>query len=176
MNKAFTKEDNERESFVVPARAPLPEGSPNYVTARGLALLGDELKRLEGARAAAETIEDDDSRHHQVSVLAARAMELSARIGAAVLVEHHAPFPEEVRFGAKVRVRDEEHGERAYQIVGVDEADAAHGRYSFMAPLSRALLGKRIGDVVTVRTPRGEEEIELLSIAYDPAPTPQTSH
>jgi transcription elongation factor GreB len=48
--------------------------------------------------------------------------------------------------------------------VGVDEADAASGRVAFVAPLARALLGKRVGDAVTLRTPRGEEELEVVAI------------
>ena len=51
-------------------------------------------------------------------------------------------------------------------IVGVDEADATNGRIAFVAPLARALLGKRPGDVVTFRTPRGEEELEVVSVTY----------
>jgi transcription elongation GreA/GreB family factor len=54
-----------------------------------------------------------------------------------------------------------------YRIVGVDEADASQGRLAFTAPLARSLLGKGEGDVVTLRTPRGEEELEVLSIGYE---------
>ena len=56
---------------------------------------------------------------------------------------------------------------RQIDIVGVDEADATSGRIAFVAPLARALLGKRAGDVVTLRTPRGEEELEVVSVTYD---------
>ena len=66
-------------------------------------------------------------------------------------------------------MRGESGGERRYEIVGVDEADVAHGRVAFVAPLARALLGKRVGDVALLRTPRGEEELEVLAIDY-PAP------
>ena len=55
---------------------------------------------------------------------------------------------------------------RRIDIVGVDEADASSGRIAFVAPLARALLGKRPGDVVTFRTPRGEEELEVVSVTY----------
>jgi transcription elongation factor GreB len=63
-------------------------------------------------------------------------------------------------------VRTESGDERRYRIVGVDEADVAHGRVAFVAPLARALLGKKVGDGATVRTPGGEEELEVLAIAY----------
>ena len=71
-----------------------------------------------------------------------------------------------MRFGAHVRVESEE-GERRYQIVGVDEADAARGRIAFVSPLARALLGRRVGDVVRVRLPRGEQELEVVAIAWE---------
>src|SRR5690349_18666788 len=84
MNKAFTKEDTDDVAdIVVPPRAPLPEGSPNYVTARGLALLSDELKHLELARAASATIQEEGARRRQIAGLAERMMTLGARIGSA---------------------------------------------------------------------------------------------
>ena len=66
--------------------------------------------------------------------------------------------------------RTEDGGERRYEIVGVDEADPAHGRIAFVSPIARALLGKAIGDVAVVRTPRGEEEIEVVAVAYEDRP------
>ena len=57
-------------------------------------------------------------------------------------------------------------GEKRYQIVGVDEADAAQGRISFVSPLARALLGRAAGDVVRLRTPRGDEELEVVAVEY----------
>src|SRR4051812_4600951 len=108
MNKAFTKEDHGEEAPLIPARAPLPNGSPNYVTARGMQLLHAEQRDLEQARTAAEQLEDEGERRRQVASLNARLAELSARIACAVLVEQPTKAPEEVRFGATVRVHDEE--------------------------------------------------------------------
>jgi transcription elongation factor GreB len=91
--------------------------------------------------------------------------ELEQRIATAVV----APPPEhrdEVRFGASARVQDPEGQTRELQIVGVDEADAARGRIAFTAPLARALLGRRVGDVVSVKTPGGEEDLTVVEIVY----------
>jgi transcription elongation factor GreB len=55
-----------------------------------------------------------------------------------------------------------------FQLVGVDEANASEGRIAFVAPLARALLGKRTGEAALVRTPQGEEELELVRFEYDP--------
>jgi transcription elongation factor GreB len=56
---------------------------------------------------------------------------------------------------------------REIRIVGVDEADPAAGFVAFVAPLARALLGHRAGDEVTLRTPGGSEQLEVISVDYD---------
>jgi transcription elongation GreA/GreB family factor len=58
-------------------------------------------------------------------------------------------------------------GERHYEIVGVDEANASVGKIAFTAPLARALFGKRVGELATLYTPRGDEELQVLIIEYD---------
>ena len=79
------------------------------------------------------------------------------------------PLPPEprdqVRFGATVTV-DGAGGVRRYQIVGVDEADAARGKIAFVSPLARALLGSAVGDTARLRAPRGEEELEIVAVEY----------
>ena len=55
-------------------------------------------------------------------------------------------------------------------IVGVDELDPARGRVSWVSPVATALLKASVGDVVTLRTPRGTEELEVVAIRYDPLP------
>jgi len=145
VSKAFTKDDRPDEPVVVRHRAPLPDGVPNYVTPRGLQALRAEL-------AAAEP--------------GARRSEQERRIAAAV----PAPPPvdrDEIRFGARVTMRDRNGDIRQVQIVGVDEASPAAGLIAFVAPLARALLGRRVGDPVTVRAPGGSDELEVLTIDYD---------
>jgi transcription elongation GreA/GreB family factor len=73
---------------------------------------------------------------------------------------------DKVFFGATVDVEDEE-GERAtYIIVGEDEIDSSHGRISYKSPVGRALIGKRLGDTVTVRRPSGEVELSIVAVRY----------
>ena len=163
MSKAFTKDDASSDAVVLPTRRPLPTGAPNYVTPRGLESLQAELRRLHDERAAVGP--SDLDRAHALLVVNARIRELEERISTAVLVDPTTQSRDEVRFGARVTVRGEAGEDRTYEIVGVDEANAAEGRVAFTAPIARALLGKRVGDAVTLRTPRGEEEIELLEIA-----------
>ena len=145
VSKAFTKEDGPAEPPVPRRRAPLPAGVPNYVTPRGLQALRAEL-------AAAEP--------------GARRSELERRIAAAV----PAPPPadrNEIRFGARVTMRDRNGELRQVQIVGVDEASPAAGLIAFVAPLARALLGRRVGDLVIARAPGGSDELEVVTIDYD---------
>jgi transcription elongation factor GreB len=71
-----------------------------------------------------------------------------------------------VRFGATVTVANDGGSERTYTIVGIDEADASRGLISWVSPLGRALLRRSEGDVVTVRTPRGDEEIEIVGVRF----------
>jgi transcription elongation factor GreB len=63
-------------------------------------------------------------------------------------------------------VRDDAGRDRSYQIVGVDEADPSSGRITFVAPLARALLGRSLGESLSVRTPHGEEELDIVEISY----------
>ena len=75
-----------------------------------------------------------------------------------------------MRFGASVTLRTvggERAGEeRRLEIVGIDEADAAHGRMAFTAPIARAILGRGVGDSVALDTPRGKDRLEVVSIDY----------
>lgn len=71
-----------------------------------------------------------------------------------------------VFFGATVTYEDGAGTERTVSIVGIDEADPARGRVSWVSPIARALIGKSEGDAVAVRMPGGDEEIEILAVDY----------
>ena len=166
VSKAFTKDDAAEEPLVVPPRPPLPPGITNYVTPRGLASLRHELRRLNLERSAKLDLAGTSS-GPDVPALAAlhtRIRDLEARLASAVRVDPAAHSRDEVRFGARVTVRGDDGADRRYEIVGVDEADASAGRIAFVAPIARALLGKRAGDVVTLHTPRGKEDLEVVTI------------
>ena len=166
MSKAFTKEDQEEAPLLIPARAPLPEGTPNYVTARGLELLRQERRTLDGEHLRLESSLDDPERARALSSVNQRIHELEQRLSSAVLVDSAPSDPDEVRFGAWVRVQASDGVEQRYRIVGVDEADAKAGLIAFVAPMARALLGRRVGESTVLQSPRGAEELELLAVAY----------
>lgn len=167
VSKAFTSEETAEAPLLVPARAPLPPGVVNYVTPRGHARLEQELVQLREERARLAASAPSSDLAPALQSLATRIAVLSERLAAAVPVHPATQRPEKVRFGAVVTVRDGAGSERRFQIVGVDEANAAERRVAFVAPLARAVLGKRIGDVVTLRTPRSEDELEVVGITYE---------
>ena len=90
---------------------------------------------------------------------------LIKRLESAEIVRSAGRDTDQIFFGATVRVRSAS-GEKALTIVGVDEVDPVHGRVSWVSPIARALLKAREGDVVTLRTPAGEEKIEILEVTY----------
>jgi transcription elongation factor GreB len=167
VSKAFKGEDASAAPLIVPPRAPLPAGETNYVTVRGLALLRAERQRFLHERAHRTAASSDDDRERSLASFG-QLEALEERIACALLVDSAAQPRDEVRFGARVTLRAESGLERCLTIVGVDEADVATGRIAFVAPLARALLQRRVGDIATVRTPRGEEQWEVVTIDYDP--------
>jgi transcription elongation factor GreB len=74
-----------------------------------------------------------------------------------------------IYFAAWVTVEDEDGELRRYQLVGPDEFDASAGRISVDSPVGRALLGRRLGDEVSVRRPKGEAVYSIMKIEYDDA-------
>lgn len=166
MSRAFTKEEDQRPELLVVPRAPLPPDAPNYVTLRGLRQLQAEYALLERERGALETSEVAD-RAARLNALGQRSAELQLRLASAELVDPRTQPHDRVRFGAWVRVRHESGAVAEYRIVGVDEADASTGLLAFSAPLARALLGKQVGDVASLQTPRSSDELEVLEIGYE---------
>lgn len=164
MSRAFVKDDAERAPLV-PRRPPLPEGTRNYVTPRGLRLLQAELAALIAELSAKERAEG--AGHAESVALRARIAELEERLSSAEPVDPTSGAPDVVRFGARVTMRAPDGAERTIRIVGVDEANAGEGRVAFVAPVARALLGRHVREVAVIKTPRGEEEVEVVSVAFD---------
>lgn len=170
MSRAFVKEGAPDEPPIIPPRAPLPAGVPNYVTARGLALLREERAGLEAERAGLSAAGDDGpeevDRKRRLEVATGRLKALTERIARSQVVDLRSQPPEAVRFSATVTATDGDGTERTFQIVGVDEADASEGRVAFTSPVARSLIGKRVGDTATIRTPRGDEHLTISSVTY----------
>ena len=174
MSRAFVKDDGADAPPVIPPRAPLPPGVPNYVTARGLALLRQERTRLTAERATltAERHSDDGTaeseRKRRLTVVSTELGQLAERLALAKLVTPRGGSKDPVRFGAHVEVETESGEQRRFQIVGVDEANAAEGLIAFTAPLARAVNGKKAGDTTTLKTPQGEETLTIEAVRCAP--------
>jgi transcription elongation factor GreA len=151
------------------------------MTPEGLAQLEVELRRLRSEerpaviRALAEAREHGDlsenAEYHAArerqSFIEGRIAELEDIISRAEAIDTSHMSDDVVRFGATVLLADEDtEDESTYRIVGSHEADAGAGRLSITSPLGRALIGKKLGDIVEVTTPRGYKSYEVVKIAY----------
>jgi len=180
MSKAFTKEsdgDDEAERGSAPA---LPQGFKNYITPGGYKRLTEELTQLwkvdrpklvetiAWAASNGDRSENGDYIYgkRKLREIDRRIRFLNQRIDAAVVVDNAGKDHDKVYFGATVTVANENGDQRTITIVGVDEIDLRQSRVSWISPIATALLKGSIGDVVTLRTPRGNEELEILDIRY----------
>lgn len=171
MSSAFLKNETADAPVVIPARPPLPPGTPNYVTPQGLDLLRTELVGLETRRAhlQAAVIDDENERSRQLALLNGCIANLNQRISIAKVVD--AQEHDRVRFGARVSLKIQvgkfAGTERVFTLVGVDQANAAQGLIAFTAPLARALQGKRVGETVSWPSQQGQQIMEVVSISYN---------
>lgn len=142
MSRAFVKE-SDQDNGLLPER--VISSYPNLVTTRGLSLLETRVRALESERSTARQIND-------TAVLARIARDLryfQARRESARPVA--APInPDLVRFGVTVRLRLSDKTEHKFTLVGEDEADPKVGLLSFVSPLAVSLLGREIGDEVSL--------------------------
>ncbi len=104
----------------------------------------------------------------QQSFTEGRISEIEAKLSNAQIIDvTKVDANGKVVFGATVEIEDiESERQVTYQIVGEDEANIKEGRISIGSPIARALIGKEVEDVVTVKTPGGNVDYEILSIEY----------
>jgi len=183
MNKAFVKEnDGDDEDEQLSPSLRLPPGSKNYMTRRGYEALRVELDllvRIERPKLV-ETVawaagNGDRSENGDYIYGKKRLREIDRRIrflikrieNADVVDPERQQGLDQIFFGATVSFCDlDTEEEQTWQIVGVDEADASHGRISWISPLARALLKAKEGDVVRFMSPAGPRELEVLEVRY----------
>ena len=158
MAVAFTREeDYESQAADLPDRP--VSTHPNLVTAAGLAAIEAELAAARAAYAAAQA-EGGVSVDRTAMARATRDLRYwGARRASAQLTEP-APEPDKVQFGRTVEIEREDGRRQSWRIVGEDEADPAKGSVSYVSPLAARLLGKTVGDVVTVNG--GEVEVTAV--------------
>ncbi len=129
----------------------------------------DVIQAIAEARAHGDLSENAEyhAAREQQSFIEGRIQELEAVTGRAQVIDPSTLSGDTVKFGATVEIVDEETDEEeTYQIVGEHESDMENGKLSMSAPVARALIGKSEGDSVTVRTPKGARDYEILSVKY----------
>ena len=182
MSKAFTKEsDGEDDDDLPDEIAGLPAGAKNYMTPQGFEHLREELMTLmrkerpevvqvvTWAAANGDRSENGDYLYgkKRLREIDRRIRFLSKRLERSEVVDPaRRPKTDQVFFGATVIFANAKGEERTVKIVGVDEVDPGRGHVSWISPVARALLRASEGDAVRMRTPGGEEEIEIVKVDY----------
>jgi len=183
MNKAFVREsDGGDDDEEFPAAPSLPAGARNYMTPAGHARLRDELEELV-RRERPRTVEivawaaanGDRSENGDYIYGKRRLREIDRRIRfltkrlelAEVIDPLRQGDNDQIFFGARVTVADSGGVENTYTIVGIDEADAAAGRISWISPLARALIKARSGDTIRFQSPSGPRELDIVEVRYE---------
>lgn len=155
----------------------------HYITRRGAKALSQELNQLlsverprivhEVAEAAAQGDRSENAEYiygkKRLREIDRRIRFLTQRLDQLTVVSADE-VPEErdrVFFGATVTVEDEEGKRKRYQLVGPDEIAPDEGRVSYLSPLGRTLMKKRLGEVAVVQRPAGDVELEIVAIDYD---------
>jgi transcription elongation GreA/GreB family factor len=154
MSRAFVKEQDEPINEL-PDR-PI-SSHPNLVTPEGLEAIEANVEHFQQDYARAQAANDR-------TALAALARELrywTSRKASAQVVPPPAGHATEVHFGASITILRDDGRRQTYRIVGEDEADPSRGKISYVSPVARALMGRRIGDIVRV----GNSELELVAIS-----------
>jgi transcription elongation factor GreB len=169
MSKAFTRESDDlpEQPLALRPSPSVPPGVKNYVTPDGAARLRAELEQLvEKDRPAATALPDADEARRNLQRIDQRIRRLQQSLASAEIVQPPSGPTDQVRFGATVTVREHSGDRVQYRIVGMDETDLDRGWVSWRSPIAKALLNARAGDRVRLQLPAGEEELEILAVAY----------
>lgn len=183
MNKAFVKEQDsgDEDDDMPESSAALPAGTRNYLTPAGYEALRQELSHLmteerpsivqivSWAASNGDRSENGDYLYgkKRLREIDRRMRFLTKRLELAEVVDPASqPNKDQVFFGATVVYSDKSGHEHTITIVGVDEADPLNGKISWISPVARALIKAREGDTVTLRTPGGIEELDVLEVHY----------
>ncbi|QJR15999.1 transcription elongation factor GreB [Usitatibacter palustris] len=186
MSKAFTREDAEPpEDLDAEEENPIPPGSRNYMTPDGARRLRDELRWLVNAERPEITgivswaaKNGDRSENGDYLYGKKRLREIDKRIryltrrleNTEVVDPATREDTDQVFFGATVEYTVNGGPSQVVTIVGIDETDLTRGRISWVSPVARSVIKAREGDTVTLHTPEGNKELEILEVRYEAVP------
>jgi transcription elongation factor GreB len=165
MSRGFVKEGDQEEVPMVPQRAYLPPGVVNLVTREGMDQLLKEKEELIRERENLGATNENDKRIAQ-NYINAKLQLLNDRIAGARIIENTGKPHDEITFGASVTIRNVISGNvQTFRIVGVDEADIAKGKISFISPLAKLILNKKTGERVKLKRDKEDIIFEILEIS-----------
>ncbi|MFT6166878.1 MAG: transcription elongation factor GreB [Vicingaceae bacterium] len=166
MSRGFVREDDQEELPMVPPRPYLPDGATNYVTPEGVEFLLKEKEELLEEKKNIEYTNDNERRIAKNLVNATLNL-LVARIDSAKVVDPNAQKQDSVRFGANLKLKmDNSTSPKNFKIVGVDEADISQGKISYLSPVAKVLMEKKVGDKASLQLDSGQRIFEILEIDY----------
>jgi len=165
LSRGFVKEDDlEHAGTDLPER-PVSVHA-NYVTPIGLKQLTEKANQLDTERLALVEDTEGETAKQKLAVIERDMRYLATRLESAILVDPAEQDSETVLFGATVTVEDEAGETQLFKIVGEDEADLSQHKVSYVAPIAKALIGRKIGDTVVWQRPAGNIELEIIEINY----------
>jgi transcription elongation factor GreB len=166
MSRGFVKEDDQEDIPLVPQRAYLPDGVPNFVTRTGINQLLEEKQILINEKENLSTTNENE-RRISLNFINAKLQLLNSRIAGAKIINQKDQPQNVIRFGALVTLKDKESNKvQVFQIVGVDEASISKGKISFISPLAKMLINKKIGDTLIVKRDKEDISYEIIGIEY----------
>lgn len=164
MSRGFVKEEDQEEAPMIPPRAALPAGETNYVTKKGMYLLEEEKSSLENLRLANKQDNETERRRTNMEIDGKLRL-LNDRIASARIIDIKEQPKDEVRFGATVKYSINGR-EFVITIVGVDEANVKLGKVAFVAPLVKAISGKKVGEKLDFEMGGNMVPVKVLAIEY----------
>ncbi len=166
MSRGFVKEDDQEEIPIVPPRSHLPERATNYVTQTGMNELEEEKQSLMASKAEFDNTNEKEKRI-AINHINAKLQLLNNRIATAKIVDLDKQLKDKVLFGATVtlRVNDEKRTQQ-YQLVGVDEANISKGKISFISPIAKILINKKVGEKAVLKLANADRIFEIVKIDY----------
>jgi len=166
MSRGFVKEDDQEEIPIVRQRAYLADGVTNFVTRIGMNQLLAEIQMLISEKDNLSSASENEKRI-ALNYINAKLLLLNNRIAEARIVNLKEQPQNEIRFGALVTLKTEASDNiQTFQIVGVDEADITKGKISFISPMAKSLINKKIGDKVVLKRAKEDIVFEILDITF----------
>ncbi|QHI39288.1 Transcription elongation factor GreA [Kordia antarctica] len=166
MSRGFVKEDDQEEIPFVSPRADLPQGVTNYVTQLGYNALLEEKKQLINERSTL-TISSEKELRITTNTINAKLVQLETRISTAKVIVVSNQYKNEVRFGAVVALKNlKTNTLQTFQIVGVDEANIDQEKISFVSPLAKKIINRKVGEQIELELPTTKSLLEIISIKY----------